>query len=86
LIFPDGSTLTEPSGSELLEKLRTYGEQVEPSPVSRIVSVLFEGPTLRLIAALFVLAGIFGDLQILTWTGLVLLASSFILYFLQKRA
>lgn len=86
LIFPDGSILTEPSSSELLEKLRMYGEQVEPSPLSKIVLVLFEGPTLRLLGALLVLAGIFGDLQSLTWLGLVLLALSFILYFLHKRA
>lgn len=86
LVFPDGSTLTEPSNAQLLEKLRSYGKQVEPSTLSKTISALLEGPTLRLIAALFVLGGIFTDLQSLTWIGLGLLAVSFVLYFLRKRA
>lgn len=86
LVFPDGSTLTEPSTTELLAKLTALGEQVEPSAFSKTISLLFEGPSIRLIAALFVLAGIFSDLQVLTWIGLALLAVSFVLYFLHKRA
>ncbi len=86
LVFPDGTTLTEPSTAELLDKLRTYGENVEASPLTRTLSILLEGPTIRLIAALFVLAGIFSDQQLLTWIGLALLAISFVLFFLKKRA
>ena len=86
LVFPDGTTLTEPSTAELLAKLNALGEQVEPSAFSRTISLLVEGPNVRLIAALFVLAGIFSDLQALTWIGLALLAVSFVLYFLHKRA
>ena len=86
LVFPDGTTLTEPSTAELLAKLNALGEQVEPSAFSRTISLLVDGPNVRLIAALFVLAGIFSDLQALTWIGLALLAVSFVLYFLHKRA
>lgn len=86
LVFPDGTTLTEPSTSELQHKLRTYRMRVESSPLTRTLSILFEGPTLRLIAALFVLGGIFSDLQFFTWVGLALLAVSFVLFFLKKRA
>ncbi len=86
LVFPDGSTLTEPSTAVLLAKLKATGKQVEPSALSSTLALLLEGPSLRLIAALFVLAGIFSDLQWLTWIGLALLAVSFALYFLHKRA
>ncbi|MGD8849588.1 MAG: glutaredoxin domain-containing protein [Anaerolineales bacterium] len=86
LVFADGSTLTEPSTVELLEKLSSYGQQVKPASQTRMLSILLEGPTLRLIAALLVLAGIFSDLQVLTWIGLFLLAISFVLFFLKNRS
>jgi mycoredoxin len=86
LVFPDGSTLTEPSTAELLDRLETMGKQVEASVFSSTLSHLIESPSLRLIGALFVLAGIFSDLQSLTWIGLVLLVISFVLFFLHKRA
>jgi mycoredoxin len=85
LVFPDGSTMTEPATAELLDKLRSYGEQVEASSYTGYLSILFKGPGLRLIAALLVLSGIFTDLQLLTWIGLVLLAISFVLFFLKNR-
>jgi mycoredoxin len=86
LVFPDGSTLTEPSTTELLAKLREQGEQVEASSATQALSTILEGPNLRLLAALFVLAGIFSDLQILTWIGLCFLAVSYLLFFLTRRA
>lgn len=86
LVFTDGTTLTEPSTFELLEKLQAKGRRVEASVGSHALSVLLEGPSLRLIAALFVLAGIFSDVQLLTWIGLAILAISLLLFFLHKRA
>ncbi|MDF1500796.1 MAG: glutaredoxin domain-containing protein [Anaerolineales bacterium] len=86
LVFPDSSTLTEPSTQELLQKLRGYGEDVEVPRNVAVIALLLEGPSLRLLAALFVLAGVATDLQSLTWIGLSLLALSFLLFFLPRRS
>jgi mycoredoxin len=85
LVFPDGSKLTEPSTIELLNKLRDGGKEVKPAPSAGWIALLLEGPGLRLVAALFVLAGIFTDLQVLTWVGLGMLAVSFLQFFIHKR-
>lgn len=85
LVFSDGSTLTEPSTRELLRKLRKRDLSIEETPDVGLPQLLQQGPTLRTLAALFVLIGIFIDLQVLTWIGLALLATSFLLFFLRTR-
>lgn len=86
LVFPDGSTLTEPSTAELLARLREQGEEIEASAVFQALATLLESPGMRLIAMLIVLAGILLNFQALTWIGLFLMAVSILSFFLHKRA
>ena len=79
LLFPDGSTLTEPSEAELVAKLTTLGYRVpEATALQRLVGLL-EHPSLRVLAVIGFAIGYSERLYPLIYLTLVLIVLSFVL-------
>jgi mycoredoxin len=73
LVFPDGSTLTEPTGHELEEKLAALGLQVQPLTGKHRLALLLENLPLRFVAIALALAGLLGRVPWLLALGIALL-------------
>ena len=73
LVFPDGSTLTEPAISELEAKLRSLGFEVPPATPIERVRIILQAPTLLSFGLIFLAVGLFGNQPSLTVAGGVLL-------------
>ena len=73
LQFPDGSTLTEPSMTELQTKLETLGYDVRPATWLERLWLLLESPTARLFGIIFVAIGLStGDQSLLILAAVIL--------------
>lgn len=68
LVFPDGSTLTEPSRGELKTKLETLGYEVLSLSGQDWLRLTFEHRLMRILAVLLIAAGIVGDR---TWLAVI---------------
>jgi mycoredoxin len=68
LVFPDGSTLTEPSRGELKAKLETLGYEVLSPSGRDWLQLTFEHRLVRILAVLLIAAGIVGDR---TWLAII---------------
>lgn len=73
LVFPDGSTLTEPKDSELLARLRGLGYDVPAATFGQKVMVVLQAPTILLFGAVFFAIGLATGEHSLTVAGGVLL-------------
>ena len=73
LVFPDGSTLTEPAIAELEAKLRSLGFEVPPATPIERVRIVLQAPTLLSFGLIFLAVGVFGNQPSLTVAGGVLL-------------
>jgi len=72
LVFPDGSTLTEPSQEILAEHLKSHGYPIRPLSPFQQAMVFLDSPTVPVIGALIAVAGYFYDLTFLLTLGAVL--------------
>ena len=68
LVFPDGSTLTEPSRGELKTKLETLGYEVSSLSGPGWLQFTFEHRLIRILAVLLIASGIVGDR---TWLAII---------------
>ncbi len=73
LVFPDGSTLTEPKDSELMARLRGLGYDVPAATFGQKVMVVLQTPTILLFGAVFFAIGLVSGEHSLTIAGGVLL-------------
>lgn len=78
LVFPDGTTMTEPSTREVNAKLKALGIPVQPIGVLERLRFMVTAPAFRILAAILVVAGLARDLDLLLGLGLVLLIVSVI--------
>ena len=73
LVFPDGSTLTEPAIDDLEAKLRSLGLDIPPATPIERVRIVLQTPTLLTFGMIFLVVGVFGNQPSLTVAGGVLL-------------
>ena len=73
LVFPDGSTLTEPAIDDLEAKLRSLGLDISPATAIERVRIVFQAPTVLTFGMIFLVVGVFGNQPSLTIAGGVLL-------------
>lgn len=75
LVFPDGSTLTEPTLDVLTARLQALGHTIAPDTFWRTVLLTVESPRLLNYALIFLAIGLgFGNQPALVFAGGVLLA------------
>ncbi len=74
LVFPDGSTLTEPKDSELMARLRGLGYDVPAATFGQKVMVVLQDPKILLFGSVFFAIGLVTGEHSLTIAGGVLLA------------
>jgi mycoredoxin len=74
LVFSDGSTLTEPSNSELRAKLVALGYPVPRPTVRHRTQALLDNPLIRFSGLLFLGIGVFSANNVLVGVGVVILA------------
>lgn len=85
LLFPDGSTLTEPSVSELRERLREQNYQVEDLTLLDKVSVVINNPYTYFLGVIFVVFGFAAENMPLVVLGVILLVFGLILEMRYRR-
>ena len=73
LVFPDGSTLTEPAIDDLEAKLRSLGLDIPPATPIERVRIVLQAPTVLTFGMIFLVIGVFGNQPSLTVAGGVLL-------------
>ncbi len=73
LVFPDGSTLTEPTLSELKSKLETFGYSVAPETFWQRVRLVLQTPSVLLFGLAFLVIGAAGREPSLLVAGGILL-------------
>ena len=73
LVFPDGSTLTEPAIDDLEVKLRSLGLDIPPATPIERVRIVLQAPTVLTFGLIFLVVGVFGNQPSLTVAGGVLL-------------
>lgn len=73
LVFPDSSTLTEPTIDELEAKLRGLGFEIPPATPIERVRIVLQAPTVLTFGLIFLAVGVFGNQPSLTVAGGVLL-------------
>ena len=78
LIFPDGSTLTEPTLAELSARLEETGHTVARSTIWQEILLTFQSPRVLNFGAIFLALGVTFETHSLTFAGSVLLATAFI--------
>ena len=84
LVFVDGSPLTEPSTTVLLNHMEALGYELDHQmPLDRIL-YFFRGPGIRMLGALMVLLGLVYDALLLIVAGSILLLFSIGLSFFLK--
>ncbi len=85
LQFPDGSTLTEPSVSELCKRLREQNYQVEDLTLLDKVRVVINNPYTYFLGVVLVVFGFAGENIPLIALGLILLVFGLILEMRYRR-
>ena len=74
LVFPDGSTLTEPSTAEVQARLESLGYEVRSLTWIEWIQVIFQHPITQLVGVALLLAGMFSENYWPLFTGVVILA------------
>jgi len=74
LVFPDGSTLTEPTQAELTAKLQAMGHTIRPETRLQGVLLVLQAPTILTFGVVFLAIGVVASQPSLTVAGVVLLA------------
>jgi len=73
LVFPDGSTLTEPSAGELQAKLQSLGYEVRSPTGMEWIQLIFQHPITRLVGIVCLIGGILSETNWLLFIGVVVL-------------
>lgn len=76
LIFPDGSTLTEPTLDTLTDKLQALGHTIAPETLWQRVRLVLQTPSILLFGLAFFAIGAIGREPSLLIAGSILLASA----------
>ncbi len=76
LVFPDSSTLTEPTLAELTSKLEAMGHAVQRETFGQAVLLTFQSPRVLNFGAIFLALGVTFETPSLTFAGSVLLATA----------
>lgn len=76
LIFPDGSTMTEPKLADLTARLEETGHTVAKTTIGQETLVTFHSPRLLNFGAIFLALGVTMNTPSLTFAGSVLLATA----------
>ncbi|MCB9076658.1 MAG: hypothetical protein H6631_03650 [Anaerolineaceae bacterium] len=84
IVFPDGSTLTEPSLSDLQTKLETLGYAVQPRSWRDGLVVIAGNPTLRLTGILSVVFGLISGNEFLAGAGAIVVGLSLLAVFVNR--
>ena len=84
IVFPDGSTLTEPSLSILQTKLETLGYAIQPSSWRDWLVVVAGHPTLRITAILSVFFGLISGNDFMAGAGAIVVVLSLLVGFLNR--
>ena len=74
LVFPDGSTLTEPTLAVLTAKLEALGHTVSPETRLQRVLLVLESPSILTFGMVFLAIGVIASQPSLTVAGATLLA------------
>jgi mycoredoxin len=74
LVFPDGSTLTEPTLAVLTARLESLGHTVAPETRLQRILLVLESPSILLFGVAFLAIGLIGSEPSLTIAGVALLA------------
>jgi mycoredoxin len=78
LVFPDGSTLTEPSLAELAARLETLGYAIQPETFwDKVVAILL-APSILMFGIVFLGVGVVAEQPSMTVAGGVLLATALV--------
>jgi mycoredoxin len=85
LVFPDGSTLTEPSLTELQTKLETLGYEVRAATLLDWLQISLENPAIRLFGIIFLVLGIINNTPILIVLGAVMMGGGFLLSWVRRK-
>jgi len=85
LVFPDGSTLTEPSLSELQLKLEGLGYEVPTATWLDWLQMILENPTLRLFGIIFLVLGIVNRTPTLLVLGVLFMVGGLLLGRLRRK-
>ena len=76
LVFPDGSTLTEPGSRELVSKLEELGYQVPAATIGQRVLIWLQSPLLPILGIVALAVGMSGGNGAVSIIGGVILAAS----------
>ena len=74
LVFPDESTLTEPSAGDLKTKLESLGYEVQSPTGMGWLQLIFQHPLVRILGVAFVITGMLVETYWLMFLGVVVLA------------
>lgn len=74
LVFPDDSTLTEPSSGDLKTKLENLGYEVQSPTGMGWLQLIFQHPLVRILGVVFVITGMLGEIYWLMFLGVIVLA------------
>jgi mycoredoxin len=74
LLFPDGSTLTEPSAAELKTKLESLGYEIQATTGVGWIQLIFQHPLARLLGVVLLMVGMLSETYWLLFLGVVVLA------------
>ena len=74
LVFPDDSTLTEPSAGDLKSKLESLGYEVQSQTGIGWMQIILQHPLARILGVVFVITGMLGEIYWLMFLGVVVLA------------
>lgn len=85
LVFPDGSTLTEPSDQALRQKLNALGYAVGPASLGEKALTALQSPLVRTLAVVFVATGAAGRDTALVAAGVVLFLVSMLAQVISRR-
>lgn len=85
LVFPDGSTLTEPSDQELRGKLNALGYAVGPASLVEKVLTALQSPLVRVLAVVLIASGAAGSDTPLLAAGVALFLVSMLAQLLSRR-
>jgi mycoredoxin len=85
LVFPDGSTLTEPSRGDLKAKLETLGYEVASPSRKDWLQLTLEHRLIRILAVLLIAVGIVGDRTWLAVIGAAILVLGVLASGLRRR-
>ena len=74
LVFPDDTTLTEPSAGDLKSKLESLGYEIHSQTGTGWLELFFQHPLVRILGVVFVITGMLGETYWLMFLGVAVLA------------